>query len=82
MTVVTWISAFGAGAILLKLVEALIAHFTRRQKREADAWQQRDREARIRHLLEEYAHILRRELIDVGYDTDELPPWPTYTNPD
>lgn len=79
MTVVTWISALGAGAILLKLVEALIAHFTGRQTREADAWQQRDREARIRRRLEEYAHLLRRELIDVGYDADEIPAWPRYT---
>jgi len=79
MTPISWISALGAGAILLKLTEALIERFTGKQRREQNAWQQRDREARIRRLLEEYAHLLRRELIDVGYDADEIPAWPRYT---
>lgn len=75
----TWISTLGAGAILIKLVEAIIDRFKGRQQREQTAWQQRDAEAKARRALEEYAHILRRELIDLGYDADEIPPWPQYT---
>lgn len=82
MTIVTWVSALGAGAILLKLTEAIIERFTGKQGREQTAWGQRDAEAKKRRLLEEYAHLLRRDLIDAGYDADELPPWPRYTNTD
>lgn len=74
----TWASALGAGAILLKLTEALIKRFTGKQQREQDAWSQRDAEARARRILEEYAALLRRGLLDAGYDPDELPPWPKY----
>ena len=78
MEFAAWASALGAGAILLKLTEALIKRFTGKQQREQDAWEQRDKEAKVRRLTEEYAHLLRWELIDAGYDPDELPPWPKY----
>lgn len=78
MEFAAWASALGAGAILLKLTEALIKRFTGKQQREQDAWAQRDKEARSRRLLEEYGAVLRRELLDTGYDPDEIPPWPKY----
>ncbi|WP_333811089.1 hypothetical protein [Timonella senegalensis] len=74
------ISALGIGAILTKLFEGIFQWATGRSKREHDAWQQRDTEAKKRRQLEEYCHQLRHDLIDLGLDADDLPPWPTYSN--
>lgn len=78
-TVIAFLTATGAGAILLKLVEGIVQWATGKSKREHDAWAQRDEEAQKRRLLEEYAHTLRRELIDRGIEVEDIPQWPTYS---
>lgn len=70
------LGALGAGAILTKLVESIIQWATGKQGREQTAWEQRDREAKARRMLEEYAARLRLELIESGRTP---PPWPEYT---
>jgi len=81
-TIFTMLSALGAGAILLKLVEAVLQRLMGRQKREQDAWAQRDREAKARRMLEEYATDLRLLLIENGAKRAELPDWPPYRTTD
>ena len=80
--IATILSTLGAGAILLKLVEAILQRLMGRQKREQDAWVQRDREARARRMLEEYSSILRRRLLDAGVAYADLPVWPDYSTTD
>ena len=75
-TITAILGALGAGAILAKLVEGIIQWATGKQDREQNAWEQRDREARARRMLEEYAAHLRLELIESGRTP---PPWPEYT---
>lgn len=77
-TLIQILSTLGIGAILLKLFEGIFQWATGRSKREHDAWQQRDTEAKKRRKLEEYAHQLRHDLIDLGVPQDKLPPWPDY----
>ncbi|RLV54838.1 hypothetical protein D9V41_14710 [Aeromicrobium phragmitis] len=66
------------GGGLVKLVDSLQAWRKGRHQEEQDAWTQRDREAKARRKLEEYAHILRSMLLRRGATKDELPPWPEY----
>lgn len=80
--IATILSTLGAGAILLKLVEAILQRLMGRQKREQDAWVQRDREARARRMLEEYAADLRLLLIENGAKRADLPDWPPYYTTD
>ena len=80
--IATILTALGAGAILLKLVEAVIQRIFGRQKREQSAWAQRDREAKARRMLEEYATDLRLLLIENGAKRAELPDWPPYRTTD
>lgn len=74
----TVLTALGAGAILLKIVESVIAWATGRHGREQSAWEQRDREASARRKLEETLHRTRLVAIANGVAEDLLPPWPTY----
>ena len=80
--IATILSTLGAGAILLKLVEVTLQRLMGRQKREQDAWVQRDREARARRMLEEYAAVLRRQMLETGISYADLPTWPTYSTTD
>lgn len=80
--IATILSTLGAGAILLKLVEVTLQRLMGRQKREQDAWVQRDREARARRMLEEYAAVLRRQMLETGIPYADLPAWPTYSTTD
>lgn len=80
--IATILSTLGAGAILLKLVEVTLQRLMGRQKREQDAWVQRDREARARRMLEEYAAVLRRQMLETGIPYANLPPWPPYRTTD
>lgn len=72
------LAALGTGAILLKLFEGVFQWVTGRSKREHSAWSERDREARVRRLLEEYVHALRILLRVKGVPEEEIPPWPRY----
>ena len=78
----TLLSALGAGAILLKLVEVVLQRLMGRQKREQDAWTQRDREARARRMLEEYAGDLRLLAREHGIPREDIPAWPEYRTTD
>lgn len=81
----TWallLTALGAGGIITKLIDNVVAWAKGRQAEERDAWTERDREAKARRILEEYAHRLRRRLFRLGAregdGTDDVPPWPEY----
>lgn len=76
--IATIVTALGAGGILLKLIEAVIQRVLGKQKREQDAWSQRDKEAQARRRLEEYASDLRILLRDRGVDRADIPDWPDY----
>lgn len=74
------VAAIGAisGGGALKLIDSLRDWRKGRHQEEANAWDQRDREAKARRKLEEYAHVLRSMLLRQGTSKDELPPWPDY----
>ena len=72
------LTTLGAGSIIGLLVKEIIGWIRGRQANEQSAWEQRDREAKARRMLEEYAHELRHELTDLGLDPDDLPTWPSY----
>jgi hypothetical protein len=81
----TWallLTAIGAGGILKALLDNVVAWLKGRQTEERDAWAARDREAKARRVLEEYAHTLRRRLFRRGAregdGEDDVPRWPTY----
>lgn len=74
-TLVAVLGALGAGGILIKLTEGIWAWITGKASRENDAWAQRDREAKARRVLEEYAATLRRQLQDHGVEPEK---WPDY----
>ncbi len=81
----TWallLTALGAGGIITKLLDNVVAWLKGRQAEERDAWAERDKEAKARRLLEEYAHRLRRRLFRLGAregdGEDDVPRWPTY----
>lgn len=81
----TWallLTALGAGGIITKLVDNTVAWMKGRQAEERDAWAERDKEAKARRVLEEYAHRLRRMLFRLGVregdGEDDVPRWPTY----
>lgn len=73
--IVAIIGALGLGTILAKLSENIWAWVTGKTAREQTAWAQRDREAKARRQLEEYASTLRLRLISLG---EEPPDWPIY----
>lgn len=69
------------GAVGQSLVKLLIDTFTGREgkkRTELDrAWRERDKAHKRRRVAEEYAHILRKKLIEAPcVDEDEIPPWP------
>lgn len=81
----TWallLTALGAGGILKALLDNVWAWLKGRQAEERDAWAERDKEAKGRRVLEEYAHRLRRMLFRLGAregdGEDDVPRWPTY----
>jgi len=81
----TWallLTAIGAGSIITKLVDNAVAWLKGRQAEERDAWAERDREAKARRILEEYAHALRRLLFRRGAregdGEDDVPRFPSY----
>ena len=74
-TIAALLGALGAGGIITKLIEGIWGWRSGRMGREQDAWGQRDREAKARRILEEYAHKLRRLL--QRHDI-EPPDWPDY----
>lgn len=76
--IISLIAALGVGGILKQLLDNLTAWRKGRQQEERDAWAERDRQAKARRLLEEYAHLLRRQLIEAGVAADDLEPWPQY----
>ena len=71
----------GGGAIAVKLLDWLIPLLRGREARrraELDrVWRERDREARKRRRLEEFATLLRRRLLEAPcVDDSTIPPWP------
>ncbi len=80
--IISLVAALGIGGILKQLIDNLVAWFKGRQAEERDAWAERDREAKARRILEEYAHALRRLLFRLGAregdGDDDVPRFPTY----
>ncbi|WP_284250413.1 hypothetical protein [Litorihabitans aurantiacus] len=80
--IIQGLATLGLGAIITKLID--YATTRRREQRESQgkAWEERDREARARRILEEYAHKLRRNLFrrgaKEGPGEDDVAPWPDY----
>lgn len=84
------IMALGLGPILLKLVEGVWSQFTGKFDREAKRVQsiiqardiaedERDEEARRRRRIEDYAHALRQDCIQLhGVNPEHIRPWPEY----
>ncbi|MEV8029279.1 hypothetical protein [Cellulosimicrobium funkei] len=80
--IISLVAALGIGGILKQLIDNLVAWLKGRQAEERDAWAERDREAKARRILEEYAHALRRLLfrqgLREGAGNDDIPPFPNY----
>lgn len=81
-----WAIKGGAGAVLLKIIDELVKWLSGKHQKEQTGWEQRDierrkrdREAKARRTLEEYVHLLRKLLIELGKSP---PDWPTYTTGD
>ena len=74
-TLILIAASLGSGGILTYLAQEVFDWAKGRKREEADAWTQRDREAKARRILEEYAHALRRHLIRLSEDPDD---WPRY----
>lgn len=76
-TLITLLGALGAGSIVTLLAKTIVERVTGRTEREQTAWEQRDREARARRQLEEYAYTLRTFChLKHGTDYKDLPTWP------
>lgn len=75
-------STLGVGGVIAVVARAIADWGAGKPQREQSAWEQRDREAKARRMLEEYAHDLRHELIELGLDPNDLPEWPEYTTRD
>lgn len=84
--VVSIIAALGLGGVGTQLIAARLQKQREKREIEGQAWRERDKEARIRRKLEEYAHELRRRMFRKGYvegdGPDDVPPWPNYNNKD
>ncbi|MBN0040257.1 hypothetical protein JN535_08780 [Cellulosimicrobium cellulans] len=80
--IISLVAALGIGGILKQLIDNVAAWRKGRQAEERDAWAERDREAKARRVLEEYAHALRRLLFRLGLregaSDDDIPPFPNY----
>lgn len=79
-TVIGLLTALGGGAILTKLVEALIGWIGGKPAREQSVWDRYDNEAKKRRMAEEHAAVLRRLYIEGGLDPAKLPAWPVYSS--
>ncbi len=86
-TVVAIITALGLREVIPRLVEGAVRHWTGRATRERSrvdelvqerdrAEDERDRQARWRRKLQEYASQIRSLLIERGVRPEEIPPWP------
>ncbi|WP_454044416.1 hypothetical protein [Cellulosimicrobium sp. Marseille-Q8652] len=77
-TFVAIATALGAGSILTKLFDNIVAWFQGRQQEERSAWAERDKEAKARRLLEESLQRTRLLAVKHGATDDELGHWPEY----
>ena len=69
-------TAVGLGGILKTLIDHLLDRRRGRMLDEQNAWEQRDKEARHRRILEESLHQHRTVWLEHGLPFDDLPPWP------